>query len=205
MRSFTIFAAALTLTAGAAFAQNKGGGGGIPSPLKLTVSGYSDGGDIPEKYTCAAKPPGGSPQIEWSGAPAGTMSFALIFHDGDVHPGKSFDDVTHWIAWNIPASSTGLPADVAAKADLPDGTHAGREYRAQKWLHGSLPAGGPAASLHAGSVRIGFEAGNPGYLQPRRTGEGAQRPHSGERRLQRVVPSVVPCLKTTLVNFPDGQ
>ncbi len=30
MRSCTIFAAALALTAGAAFAQNKGGGGGIP-------------------------------------------------------------------------------------------------------------------------------------------------------------------------------
>ena len=79
MRSWTIFAAALALTAGAAFAQNKGGGGGIPSPLKITVSGYSDGGDIPEKYTCAAKPPGGSPQIEWSGAPAGTMSFRFDF------------------------------------------------------------------------------------------------------------------------------
>ena len=49
------------------------------------------------------------------------MSFAVIFHDGDVHPGKSFDDVTHWIAWNIPATSTGLPASVAA-GDLPDGT-----------------------------------------------------------------------------------
>ena len=82
--------------------------GGIPSPLKIMVSGYSDGGEIPEKYTCAAKPPGGSPQIEWSGAPAGTMSIALIFHDGDVHPGKSFDDVTHWIAWNIPAYCEGF-------------------------------------------------------------------------------------------------
>src|ERR1700728_5199353 len=108
MRPLTFFAAALALTAGAAFAQNKGGGGGIPSPLKVTVSGYSDGGDIPEKYTCAAKPPGGSPQIEWSGAPSATASIALIFHDGDVHPGKSFGDVTHWIAWNIPANASSL-------------------------------------------------------------------------------------------------
>jgi hypothetical protein len=60
MRSWTIFAASLALTAGAALAQNKGGGG-IPSPLKITVSGYSDGGDIPEKFTCAVKPAGGSP------------------------------------------------------------------------------------------------------------------------------------------------
>ena len=82
MRSFTMFAAVVALSASAALAQNKGGGGGIPSPLKITVSGYSDGGDIPAKFTCAVTPPGGSPQIEWSGAPAGTMSFAIIFHDG---------------------------------------------------------------------------------------------------------------------------
>jgi hypothetical protein len=53
MKTWTTFAAALALTAGAAYAQNKGGGG-IPSPLKIMVSGYSDGGDIPDKYTCAA-------------------------------------------------------------------------------------------------------------------------------------------------------
>jgi hypothetical protein len=141
MRSLTFFAAALALTAGAVFGQNKGGGG-IPSPLKITVSGYSDGGDIPEKYTCAAKPPGGSPQIEWSGAPAGTMSIALIFHDGDVHPGKSFDDVTHWIAWNIPATSKGLPANVAGEADLPDGMRQGMNIARKSGYMGPCPPPG---------------------------------------------------------------
>src|SRR5580658_5935667 len=142
MRSLTIFAASLAMCAGAAFAQNKGGGGGIPSPLKLMVSGYSDGGDIPAKFTCAAKPAGGSPQIDWSGAPAGTMSFALIFHDGDVHPGKTFADVTHWIAWNIPATATGLPASVAGTADLPDGTHQGPNIRGAAGYMGPCPPAG---------------------------------------------------------------
>jgi Raf kinase inhibitor-like YbhB/YbcL family protein len=140
MKSWTIFAASLALTAGAAYGQNKGGGG-IPSPLKITVSGYSDGGDIPEKYTCAVKPPGGSPAIEWSGAPAGTMSFAIIFHDGDVHPGKTFADVTHWIAWNIPGSSTGLSAGVAA-GDLPDGTKQGANIARQNSYMGPCPPPG---------------------------------------------------------------
>jgi len=142
MKSLSFFAAALALTAGAAFAQNKGGGGGIPSPLKITVSGYSDGGEIPEKYTCAAKPPGGSPQIEWSGAPSGTMSFALIFHDGDVHPGKSFDDVTHWIAWNIPANSTGLSADQKTEAEMPDGMHQGKNIAQRVGYMGPCPPAG---------------------------------------------------------------
>jgi Raf kinase inhibitor-like YbhB/YbcL family protein len=145
MRSSTTLAAALTFAAvfaQGAFAQNKGGGGGIPSPLKITVSGYSDGGNIPEKYTCAAKPPGGSPQIDWSGAPAGTMSFALIFHDGDVHPGKSFDDVTHWIAWNIPAAATSLPANVGATADLPDGMRQGMNIARRAGYMGPCPPAG---------------------------------------------------------------
>ncbi|MBV9771664.1 MAG: YbhB/YbcL family Raf kinase inhibitor-like protein [Bryobacterales bacterium] len=140
MRTLTTFAAALALTAGAALAQNKGGG--IPSPLKITVSGYSDGGDIPDKYTCAAKPPGGSPEISWSGAPAGTMTFALIFHDGDVHPGKTFSDVTHWIAWNIPASATTLPANVAGTADLPDGTRQGMNIARRAGYMGPCPPPG---------------------------------------------------------------
>lgn len=140
MRSFAIFTAALACVATAAFAQNKGGG--IPSPLKITVSGYNDGGEIPEKYTCAAKPPGGSPQIEWSGAPSSTMSFALIFHDGDVHPGKSFDDVTHWIAWNIPASAKELPADMPKTADMSDGTRQGNNIARQTGYMGPCPPPG---------------------------------------------------------------
>ena len=142
MRFWTIFAASLAVTAGAAFAQNKGGGGGIPAPLKITVSGYSDGGEIPEKFTCAVKPAGGSPMIEWSGAPSGTQSFALIFHDGDVHPGKSFDDVTHWIAWNIPAGSTSLSADQKPEADMPDGMKQGVNIARKNGYMGPCPPPG---------------------------------------------------------------
>jgi Raf kinase inhibitor-like YbhB/YbcL family protein len=141
MRSLTIFAASVALTAGAAFAQNKGGFK-IPSPLKITVSGYSDGGDIPEKYTCAAQPPGGSPQIDWSGAPSDTVTFALIFHDGDVHPGKTFDDVTHWIAWNIPATAKDLPANMPKTADMPDGTMQGNNIARQTGYMGPCPPPG---------------------------------------------------------------
>lgn len=142
MKSLSIFAASAAMVATVAFAQNKGRGGAIPSPLKITVSGYSDGGEIPAKYTCAVKPAGGSPEISWSGAPSGTQSFALIFHDGDVHPGKSFDDVTHWIAWNIPASSTSLPANVEKNADLSDGTRQGKNIAQQIGYMGPCPPPG---------------------------------------------------------------
>jgi phosphatidylethanolamine-binding protein (PEBP) family uncharacterized protein len=53
-----------------------------------------------------------SPQIDWVGAPAGTQSFAIALHDLSNPFG-------HWVVWNIPASATGLPAE------LPRGTSPG--------------------------------------------------------------------------------
>jgi len=142
MRYWITFVVASALTASTAFAQNKGPGGGIPSPLKITVSAYSDGGDIPGKYTCAAQPPGGSPAIQWSGAPASTASFALIFHDGDVHPGKTFSDVTHWIAWNIPAGAKELAENLPTTGELPDGTRQGNNIRQATGYMGPCPPPG---------------------------------------------------------------
>jgi hypothetical protein len=61
-----------------------------------------------------------SPAIQWSGAPAGTATIALILHNPDVAIGG--DDVLHWAIFNIPATATGLPEGVPAKAMLDDGS-----------------------------------------------------------------------------------
>jgi Raf kinase inhibitor-like YbhB/YbcL family protein len=90
-----------------------------PSKFKLTVSGFADGGRIPVDYSCAASAPT-SPSLEWSGAPEGTVTFAVIFHDVDTAPAKGSMDVTHWIFWNVPATTTQIPAGVR-----PDATTAG--------------------------------------------------------------------------------
>ena len=44
--------------------------------------------DVPVQYTCGV-PDSSSPRVQWTGAPPGTMSFALIFHDTDAAPGKA--------------------------------------------------------------------------------------------------------------------
>jgi Raf kinase inhibitor-like YbhB/YbcL family protein len=64
---------------------------------------------------------GVSPAIQWSGAPAGTQSFAIVFHDTDVALPNG-DDVLHWAIFNIPAASTGLPENLPKNAEMPDGT-----------------------------------------------------------------------------------
>jgi Raf kinase inhibitor-like YbhB/YbcL family protein len=128
MRTTTIIpAVALTLalvTSSASAQDKKGGakkGGGIPAPLMLTVTGYSDGGAIPSKFGCmGGQNAGVSPAISWSGAPAGTMAYAVIFHDTDAY--FNGDDILHWAIFDIPGTATGLPENVAKTATLPDGS-----------------------------------------------------------------------------------
>ncbi len=105
--------------------QGRGAGRGpaVP-PLLMTSTAWEDGGVIPDKYTQAGGPTSPSPALSWSQVPMGTQSFVLLLHDPEpAVPAKSSKmDVTHWLIWNIPGTSTGLPEGVAA-GDLPDGSH----------------------------------------------------------------------------------
>ncbi len=61
-----------------------------------------------------------SPSLKWTGAPAGTKSFAINLYDPDAPTGSGF---WHWVVFNIPVSTTSLPTnagDVKAKL-MPDG------------------------------------------------------------------------------------
>lgn len=61
-----------------------------------------------------------SPALSWSGAPAGTKSFAVALFDPDAMQGRGF---WHWLMVNIPATTTMLARD-AGKNDgskLPSG------------------------------------------------------------------------------------
>ena len=59
-----------------------------------------------------------SPALAWSGAPANTKQFALIYDDPDVAFGNPPQSFVHWVVYKIPGTPKGLPADLPMDAVL---------------------------------------------------------------------------------------
>ncbi len=132
-------------------AQDRGGRGAAATTptgpaMTMTVMGFTDGGQIPVKFSQAAPGAapgeGTSPAISWANPPAGTQSFVLNMHDMDVARNKTTDDQAHWVVWNIPPTATGMPEGVQKGSQLPDGSFqisaTGPVYRGP-----GAPANGP--------------------------------------------------------------
>jgi len=129
---------------GAGGAQGRAGGGGgrgpQTPPLIMTTSAWEDGGVIPDKYTQAAGAMAVSPELKWTQVPPGTQSFALLMHDPEPVLNKgSKMDITHWLIWNIPATSTGLQ-EAVAQGELPDGSRQ-VSLRGNAYMGPGAPAG----------------------------------------------------------------
>jgi Raf kinase inhibitor-like YbhB/YbcL family protein len=122
---------------GGAGGGGRGGGRGFNlPPLLLETDAYPDGGIIPVKYAGA----GGStlPGFKISNAPAGTVAYAVIFHDMDVSLQNGTGDVLHMMAWDIPASANGWP-----EGKLPEGSVMGNNLQGKPVYMGPGAPAGP--------------------------------------------------------------
>ena len=86
--------------------------------FNLTSETFKDGTMMPKKV--ANKNPQNpncvgenvSPQLSWSGAPAGIKSFAILMEDPE---GRGGAGVHHWVAYGIPANVTGFAEGEVSK------------------------------------------------------------------------------------------
>jgi Raf kinase inhibitor-like YbhB/YbcL family protein len=94
-------------------------GAGASMSLTLTSRAFTEGQEIPTQHTCEGKDV--SPALAWSGAPEKTKSFALIVDDPDAPDPKAPKTTwVHWVLYDIPAGTSGLP-EVAKGAAAPAG------------------------------------------------------------------------------------
>jgi len=112
--------------------------------LQLSSTAFAANQPIPKTCTCD----GGdhSPPLAWSGAPAGTKSFALIVDDPDA-PDPAAPKMTwvHWVLYNLPANTSSLPE--SAK-NLPAGTLEGMNDWKRTGYGGPCPPVGKHRYFH---------------------------------------------------------
>jgi Raf kinase inhibitor-like YbhB/YbcL family protein len=98
--------------------------------MDITTTSFAEGGVIPERCALAKHHPetrvtfagNANPHLEWTGAPEGTRSFAIIAHDYDV-PSRGDDvnqpdrevpselprvDFFHWVLIDLPPTRTSI-------------------------------------------------------------------------------------------------
>jgi Raf kinase inhibitor-like YbhB/YbcL family protein len=99
------------------------GQGAQPMSFAISSTAFKHQGAIPRQYTCEGRDV--SPPLSWSSVPADTKSLALIVDDPDA-PDPAAPKMTwvHWVLYNLPADSSGLPEGVKSN-DLPPGTREG--------------------------------------------------------------------------------
>ncbi len=97
---------------------------------------FGAGSAIPSQFSCQGE--NASFPFSWSGVPAGTKTVAVLMQDLDT-PRPGF---THWILYNIPPGSRGLPGNITSEPVLPDGSVQGRNDAGKTGYIGPCPPAG---------------------------------------------------------------
>ncbi|PKN56168.1 MAG: YbhB/YbcL family Raf kinase inhibitor-like protein [Deltaproteobacteria bacterium HGW-Deltaproteobacteria-14] len=91
--------------------------------MRITSPSFAHNTEIPREYTCQGADL--SPELRFHDVPPGASSLALVVDDPDVPDPRNPRRVwVHWVLYDIPPTSGGLPAGVPA-SQLPPGAHTG--------------------------------------------------------------------------------
>jgi Raf kinase inhibitor-like YbhB/YbcL family protein len=114
--------------------------------MQLSSPAFSGYGQIPESYTCDGTDR--SPPLNWSDIPERAKSLVLVVDDPDA-PDPAAPKMTwvHWVLYNLPAASSGLPEAVDS-AHLPRGTLEGLNDWGRTGYGGPCPPIGTHRYFH---------------------------------------------------------
>ena len=149
--------AAVALFAASAYAQGQAPAAGGPpvlakqiaparggnSRLLVTSGAFVSGADLDDRYTQNGD--NMSPGIAWSKGPQGTQSYAVLAEDSGVNRAEP---IVHWVIFNIPSTSIGLPQNVPTDATLENGAMQGKNVRGSAGYIGPKPPAGQTHPYH---------------------------------------------------------
>ncbi len=141
MTRFTLAFVLTVLTALAGAACGTAEAGAIGDKMKIWSPDVAVGQTIGDTFVfndfgCTGK--NVSPTLKWSGAPAGTKSFAVTLYDPDAPTGSGW---WHWIVYNIPPDTSSLAqgAGDPKSPKLPAGAVQSRTDFGQEGYGGPCP------------------------------------------------------------------
>ncbi len=107
---------------------------GHSTAMKLTSEVIQPEGNIPFRYACGGVDV--SPPITWSDVPPETQSLMLLLEDRDARR------TVHWVVFNLPPDSTGLPERIPRDVGLASGGLQGSNSFGEVGYHGACPPPG---------------------------------------------------------------
>jgi Raf kinase inhibitor-like YbhB/YbcL family protein len=108
-------------------------------PWALTSPAFAANQTIPARHACHGE--NLSPPLDWNQPPPGTQSLALILDDPDAVDvvGYVYD---HWLVFNLPPETLGLPEGIGRGSDLPEGSAQGMNSAFNRRYDGPCPPDG---------------------------------------------------------------
>lgn len=124
-------------------------------PMVFESAAFGSGQPVPAEYTCDGDDT--SPPLTWSGVPTDAESLALEMIDRDA------DGFIHWLVFDIPPDTTGMPAAASVGAELGDGAKQAINTFGDAGYGGPCPPPGEEHEyvfrLYALDVELGLEGG----------------------------------------------
>jgi Raf kinase inhibitor-like YbhB/YbcL family protein len=116
---------------------------GGSSRLLVTSTAFTSGEQLSDMYTQNGE--NMSPPIRWSKGPQGTIAYVVMAEDSGVNRAEP---IVHWIIYDIPSTTTTLPAGLPPQATLENGAAQGKNIRGQAGYVGPKPPAGQTHPYH---------------------------------------------------------